>query len=61
MSNTYIHKPYPLRYRFKCYFFLKIGNTNSNRYRSMYMDLMRMNQDDVDEEPNADATSFLIF
>lgn len=25
------------------------------------MDLMRINQDNVDEEPNADATSFLIF
>jgi hypothetical protein len=40
---------------------------NSNRYRSMVMNVIRMNQDDinecsiVDEESNVDTTIFLVF
>jgi len=42
-------------------------NDNSNRYRSMVMNVIRMNQDDinecsiVDEESNVDTTIFLVF
>ena len=41
-----------------------VVNENSNPYRNMVMDAMRMNQDNVsqcpiiEEEPNADATWF---
>ena len=40
------------------------ANDNTNPYRNMVMDAMRMNQDNisqcpiVDEEPNADAARF---
>ena len=42
-----------------------VVNANSNHYRSIVMDVMRMNQGDisecsiVDKETNADATKFL--
>jgi hypothetical protein len=41
-----------------------VVDDNNNSYRNMVMDVMRMNQDHVgecliiDEEPNANATSF---
>jgi hypothetical protein len=41
-----------------------VANENSNPYRNMVMDAMRMNQDNVsqcpiiEEEPNADTTWF---
>jgi len=45
----------------------EVVNNNSNPYRTMVMDAMRMNQSHadqcsiIDEEPNADVTRFLIF
>jgi len=42
----------------------EVGNENSNPYRNMVMDAMRMNQGNVsqcpivEEEPNADAARF---
>jgi hypothetical protein len=41
-----------------------VANDNSNPYKNMVMDAMRMNEDNVsecpivEEEPNADATRF---
>jgi len=45
----------------------EVVNNNSNPYRTMVMDAMRMNQGHagqcpiIDEEPNADVTGFPIF
>jgi hypothetical protein len=42
----------------------EVGNENSNPYRNMVMDAMRMSEDNVsefpniEEEPNADAARF---
>ena len=42
----------------------EVGNDNSNPYRDMVMDVMRMNEGNVsecpivEEKPNADATRF---
>jgi len=42
----------------------EVGNENSNRYRNMVMDAMRMSKGNtsefpnIEEEPNTDATRF---